>query len=93
MPCQIEVQITPNATRDEVAGFVAGRWKLKVRAPAIEGKANAALLKFLARTLGLRPNRLRILRGETARIKLLEIQADPAQVEAALQACAPGSAI
>jgi uncharacterized protein (TIGR00251 family) len=70
----INVQITANASRNEVVGWIDGRLKIKVKAPAVEGKANAELLRFLAERLDLRPNRLQIVRGGTARRKTIEIE-------------------
>ncbi len=50
-----------------------GRLHIKVKAPAVEGKANAELLRFLAERLGVRANPLWIVRGETARKKTIGI--------------------
>ncbi len=70
----IDVQITANASRSEIVGWLGGRLKIKVKAPAVEGKANAELLRFLAERLEIRANQLRIVRGETARMKTIEIE-------------------
>ena len=72
---KLDVQTTPNASRSEIVGWHDGRLKVKVKAPAVEGKANAELLRFLAERLGVRANQLRIVRGETARKKTIEIDA------------------
>jgi uncharacterized protein YggU (UPF0235/DUF167 family) len=56
-----------------------------VAAPAVQGKANAALLAFLAGRLGLRPRDLRLAAGERGRDKLVVVAGrTPEQVEAAL---------
>ena len=79
---KLEVQITANASRNEIAGWLSGRLKIKVKAPAVEGKANAELLRFLAERLDVRANQLRIVRGETAKKKTLEIVGvDAAQLQ------------
>lgn len=70
----LDVQITANASRNEIVGWLGGRLKIKVKAPALEGKANGELLRFLAERLGVRTNRLRIVRGGTARMKTLVIE-------------------
>ena len=70
---KLDVQISANAPRNEIVGWHGGRLKIKVKAPAVEGKANAELLRFLAETLGVRANALRIVRGETARLKTIEV--------------------
>jgi len=68
------VQVTANASRSAIVGWFNGRLKIKVRAPAVEGKANAELLRFLSERLGVRSNLLTILRGETAKKKTLNIE-------------------
>jgi uncharacterized protein (TIGR00251 family) len=65
--------VTPGATRDQVIGFYGNRLKVKVRGPALEGKANAALLVFLASVLQLKPKQLSLHSGHKARVKLLHI--------------------
>lgn len=83
MALGLTVQITANASRNEIVGWLGDRLKIKVKAPAVEGKANAELLRFLADRLGVRPNALHILRGETARTKVLSIDGvDAAQLHA-----------
>jgi len=69
----LDVQISANASRSEIIGWIGERLKIKVKAPAVEGKANAALLRFLAERLGMRANQLRIVRGETAKMKTIDI--------------------
>lgn len=69
----LTIQTTPNAPRSSVVGWVEGRLKVKVKAPAVEGKANAELLRFMAEVLGVRPNAVRLVRGETARLKVIEV--------------------
>jgi uncharacterized protein len=83
MAVTLSVQISPNASRSEVVGWMGDKLKIKIKAPAVEGKANAELLRFVAGKMGVRPNRVMILRGETSRAKLLQIEADEAGVLAA----------
>ena len=71
--CTIEVRAVPGGSKDVVAGKVGTAFKVKVRAPPVDGKANEALCRFLAERLGLPRRNLRILRGETARLKTLRI--------------------
>lgn len=51
-----------------------GQLLIETRAPAVEGQANAAVIGAVATALGVRPRQVRIIRGETARIKLLAIR-------------------
>jgi uncharacterized protein len=71
---KIDVKITANASHSQIVSWLGERLKIKVKAPAVEGKANAELLRFLAEKLGVRANQLRIVRGETARQKIISIE-------------------
>ena len=48
--------------------------KIKLRAPAMEGKANAALIRFLAAQLGILPRQIALIRGQKSRDKLIRIK-------------------
>jgi uncharacterized protein YggU (UPF0235/DUF167 family) len=61
--------VTPGAARDELAGIEAGFLRVRVRARAHEGKANAALRTVLAEALGLPSSAVQVTRGQTARRK------------------------
>jgi len=71
-----EVRVQPGARKNAVEGLLAGRLKLRIAAPAVEGKANKAVLEFLARVLKVRKSQLSILRGETSREKTVRVEAD-----------------
>ncbi|OWQ96628.1 hypothetical protein CDQ91_11235 [Sphingopyxis witflariensis] len=64
--------MTPGASRDAVA-IADGVVQLRVTAPPADGAANAAVLRLLAAALGRPPRDLTLLRGATARIKLIGI--------------------
>ena len=89
---RLPVRVTPKGGRDGVDGWAldpAGRPYLKVRvsaAPA-DGQANAALTTFIAKTLKRPRSAVRIVSGETARLKIIEIDGvDEAAMEAAFGA-------
>jgi uncharacterized protein (TIGR00251 family) len=76
---KLAVRLTPRGGRDAIEGFgedETGRPVLKARvaAPPVEGEANAALVKLVAKALGLPRSAVRIASGETARTKVLEIE-------------------
>lgn len=71
--CRLEIKAVPNAPRTQVIGWLGEALKVKVHAPALEGKANEELCSFLAETLGLPKRSVRLLQGNTSRKKLLEI--------------------
>jgi uncharacterized protein len=69
----IRVHVIPNAKIDKVAGEHGDAIKIKLRAPAIEGKANTALRKFLAEKLSIPQRAIVLERGERSRDKVLRI--------------------
>jgi len=74
MPVTLTIQTTPNAPRSQIVGWLGDRLKVKVKAPAVEGKANAELVRFLAEHFGVRPHAVTLLRGDTARLKTVRIE-------------------
>jgi uncharacterized protein len=69
----LRVHVIPNSKSDCVAGEHGGAIKIKLRAPAVEGKANAALIRFLAEQLGLPRHAIMMERGQKSRDKLIRI--------------------
>lgn len=72
--CTLELKIIPNAPRNEIVGWLGPALKVKIHAPAIEGKANDELLRFLAGKLGVHCRSLTLLRGEKSRQKVVQIE-------------------
>lgn len=70
----LPVRVTPAAGRDALLGWQGDVLRLSVAAPAERGKANEAALRLLAVALGLSRQRLRIVRGQTSRQKLIAIE-------------------
>src|SRR5262249_8726640 len=72
---RLDLKVVPGASRDEVEGEMAdGAIKVRLRARAVEGAANEALLDLAARLLGVPRRAVRIARGPRARRKTLEIE-------------------
>lgn len=71
--CTLAVKAIPNAPRHEVVGWLGEVLKVKIHAPPVEGRANEALCEFLAETLGVPRRAVTVLRGDTARQKVLRI--------------------
>ncbi len=67
----IRVRIIPRSSENTIAGTRGEGVAVKVTAPPVEGRANKSLLKFLAKTLGVPPTSLSILKGESSRDKLV----------------------
>ena len=72
--CRLAVKAIPNAPRNEIVGWLGDALKIKVHAPPVEGRANDALCEFLAETLGLPRRAVSVVRGDTARQKLVRIE-------------------
>jgi uncharacterized protein len=70
---KLAVRVQARARRDEIAGERAGSLLVRVTAPPVEGKANAAVRRLLAERLGLAPGRIAVVRGASSRDKLVEI--------------------
>ena len=68
------MRVQPGASKDEVVGFQDGVLRVKVAAPPVRGRANAALLALLAELLGVSKSRLSIVRGEASRTKVIAIE-------------------
>jgi len=67
----LRVRVSPRASRDEVAGERDGALVVRLTAPPVEGQANAALVRFLARRLGVAPSTVSVTRGAKGREKVL----------------------
>ena len=74
----IEIRVRPNAKNNRVGGVVGDppRLVVAVQAPAVDGKANEAVLKVVAKAFDLRPRDIAIVHGELARDKRLAITGD-----------------
>ena len=74
MTALLRLKITPNATANAVLGETGGVISLKLQAPAVEGKANAALIAFLAETLRMPKAAVSLKGGRRSRLKQVEVQ-------------------
>ena len=73
---QMLVRAQPGAKKSEFSGIMDGRLRVRLAAPAVENKANRALLAFVAKALGLKGSKVTLVSGETGREKRLHIAAD-----------------
>jgi uncharacterized protein len=87
---RLTVKVTPRAARSGIAGVAAdpdGRSHLAVRltAPPEGGKANAELIRLLARRLGLAVSGLHLVGGASARLKVVQVDGRPDELRDRLQ--------
>lgn len=70
----LAIRVTPRASRNEIVEILNdGTVKIRLTSPPVEGKANQALVEFLAEVLDLPPSRIEIVAGATGRDKLVSI--------------------
>ena len=74
----LTLHIQPGAKKTEVAGVHGDALKIRLAAPPVDGKANAALIAFVADRLGLAKSAVSLKSGQTSRRKVLEVTAAPA---------------
>ena len=70
---RLSVRLTPRAPREEIAGFEGETLRVRVTAPPVEGRANRALVRLLAKRLGLPRGAVRVVTGQTSRSKVVAI--------------------
>jgi len=71
----LTLHVQPGARRTEVAGAHGGALRIRLAAPPVEGRANAALRRYLADAFGVPQRAVTLLRGETSRQKTVRIAA------------------
>ena len=69
----LDVRVQPRASRSEIAGLHGERLRIRLQAPPVDGKANAALVEFVASTFGIPRARVTIEHGLTGRDKRLRL--------------------
>jgi len=73
---RIRVHVQPGAKRDELAGLFQESLKVRLTAPAVDNKANGALVVFMAKLLGLKRSQVSLASGQTSRSKSLRVLAE-----------------
>ena len=71
---QLNIRVIPNARQNKIVEE-AGRFKVYLTAPPVEGKANKLLISFLAEHFKTKKNRIKIIRGEKGRDKIVMVSA------------------
>jgi uncharacterized protein len=81
----MRVRLQPRARREEILGERAGAVVIRVTAPPVDGKANAALCALVAKAAGVAPSRVSVVRGHAARDKVVRVEGvEEAALRAAL---------
>ena len=79
---RISLRVQPNASKNRIVGKTENGWKIALTVPPVDGKANQACLAFLSKLLHVTRASIHIVRGETSRQKLVEVNGlSPSEVE------------
>lgn len=70
---RIEVRLRPRGDRDELLGLRDGVLQARVTAPPVDGRANKALCRLVAKRLGVPSSRVSVVRGKRSRDKLVAV--------------------
>ena len=73
MSTTLRVKVKPNSRVEELAELEDGSWEARVKAPPVDGKANAALIALVAAHFKVRKAQVRIKSGASGRLKLVQI--------------------
>ena len=78
---RLAVQVVPRASKSEICGLQGDALKVRLQAPPVDGKANAALLDFLAKRIGLARSSVTLISGQASRRKVVEIAENVVDLE------------
>ena len=70
----LSLRVVPRASTNQIGPPMDNALKIRIQAPPVEGKANKALIKFLAATLDVPRNRITLVAGSTGRTKHVNVQ-------------------
>ena len=79
---KIKIKVTPRAKQNKIVGYKDGVLRVRLTAAPVDGKANAALIDYLAEEWSISRSGIKIIHGETSREKVLEV---PGSVSLPLQ--------
>jgi uncharacterized protein (TIGR00251 family) len=71
---RFSVHVQPRASRSEVTGVHNGALRVRLQAPPVDGAANAQLVELLAESLGVPRRAVRIVSGDAARLKVVDVE-------------------
>jgi len=71
--CRLTIKAVPGSRMDSVDGVLGNAIKVRLKAPAVDGKANKALVRLLSRRLNLHSRNIHLVSGQASRLKIIEI--------------------
>ena len=84
--CTVTVKATPRANRSEITGADPDWLRVRLQAPPVDGKANAALAALFASIFSIPKRAVELLSGDTSRLKRIKLHGVPAETAAAVVA-------
>ncbi|MGB7631657.1 MAG: DUF167 domain-containing protein [Candidatus Deferrimicrobium sp.] len=69
----VSIRVVPRSSKEGVAGFEGGVVRIRLNAPPVEGKANEALVRFLAEAVGVPRSRITLITGVRGRSKVVRV--------------------
>ncbi len=81
----LTLHIQPGAKRSELAGLHGDALKIRLAAPPIEGRANEALLRFIAESFGVPPRQVELKQGAQSRHKVVAVTGSKVEPESLLR--------
>jgi len=79
------VRVQPGASKNEIMGLQQDALKVRISAPPVKGKANKALIDFLAKQLGVKKSEIEIISGHSSKIKKIKVVGEVVKIEKNLQ--------
>ncbi|MEK7273689.1 MAG: DUF167 domain-containing protein [Candidatus Desantisbacteria bacterium] len=70
----LNIKLQPNASRNEIVDWKSEYIRIRVQSPPVDGKANKALINFLANELDVKKAQIAIIAGQTSRLKRIQVQ-------------------
>lgn len=70
----LRIKAVPNSSKNEICGLLDNYLKVKIKAPAVENKANEELIKFLSKLLKVSKSNISIKSGDTSKLKNIYIE-------------------
>jgi hypothetical protein len=66
---ELRIYATPRASKTEIVDLMQDKCRIRVKAPPVEGEANSALIKFLAKTFGISKSKVILVKGQKSKTK------------------------
>lgn len=76
----LQIKVKPNSKEDKLEYTPEGLLTARIKAPPVDGKANAYLLKYLSKTFGIPKSCIEIVQGESSPLKRIELNCDEEQL-------------